>query len=351
MQYLKKAGSYILNRLTFTRLIILILLAVFLLPALFSDSGSGDPTYEYVHVKGDKTSTNRVLAVPVQGVILTEEAVIPNPLDFLQNTGITYGYSVKESLLRAAQDPTIRAVLIQINSPGGTIPGSKAISDGILAYKEQTGNPVYVHIREIGASGGYWASVVGDKVLADTGSMIGSIGVIMGPFKYYNDVIEEGSILGGVTTENGIENTMFSAGEYKDTGSPYRPLTEEERVHWQTALDNEYEIFVDHVSRYRNLEREVIINDIKALPYENERALELGLIDEIATEEETLSQLLTVSSLSEDDYQLINEHKRGDVFNEVFSVFLQTKSPKVSTSCLLCGSPLFLYDSTYTFFQ
>lgn len=351
MENVKKTGQYILSRLTFKRIIILILLFVFVVPLLFPSSGENEKQYEYTYIKGDKSSLNKILAVPVQGVILTESATVPNPLDFLQGSGVTYGYSVKDSLERAANDPTIKGILLQVNSPGGTIPGSKAISDGILAYKEKTGNPVYVHIREVGASGAYWASVVGDKVIADTGSLTGSIGVIMGPFKYYNGVVEEGSILGGVTTENGIENTIFSAGKYKDTGSPYRPLTAEERTHWQTSLDNEYAIFVDHVSKYRSIDKDTIINDIKALPYENKRALEFGLIDETGSEEDALSELLDETSISPSDYQMIYEQEKVDVINQLFSAVLPAPSPRVENPCVLCGTPLFLFDSTYKYFK
>lgn len=351
MESIKKVGIYLFKRLTFKRFVILLLLVFFLLPMLFSSSTPpGEKAYDYHFAKGDRQSLNKILAVPVQGVILTEEALLPNPLDFLQNAGVTYGYTVKDSLIRAAEDESIKGVLLQVNSPGGTIPGSKAISDGILYYKEKTGNPVYTHIREVGASGGYWAAITGDRVYSDTGSLIGSIGVIMGPFKYYNGVVEEGSILGGVTTENGIENTIFSAGEYKDTGSPYRPLTDEEKAHWQTSLDNEYEVFVQHVARFRDIPQETIKNDIKALPYENERALSLGLIDGVAPEEEVLSQLVDITGIN-DSYQVIYEMEKVDVFTDLFSAFLPAKAPQVENACILCGTPLFLYDSTYKYFQ
>ena len=113
MESIKKVGIYLFKRLTFKRFVILLLLVFFLLPMLFSSSTPpGEKAYEYHFAKGDRQSLNKILTVPVQGVILTEEALLPNPLDFLQNAGVTYGYTVKDSLIRAAEDESIKGVLL-----------------------------------------------------------------------------------------------------------------------------------------------------------------------------------------------------------------------------------------------
>lgn len=268
MNKTRSIGNYILQRMTFKRLVILIILALFAIPFLkgvFSNSNEEyiNEKYSYKFVKGDNLSENKILAVSVQGLILTESSEVPNPFDVLNSEGITYGYEVKEKLIRAVDDNSIKGILLQVNSPGGTIAGSKAVADGIKYYKEQTGNPVYAHIRDVGASGAYWAAAASDNIIVDSGSMVGSIGVIMGPFTYYENVLEEGSILGNVVTDGGISHTYFSSGQYKDIGSPYRELTDEERAHWQESLDNEYEIFVDHVSKNRKIPKETIVNTIK----------------------------------------------------------------------------------------
>lgn len=310
-------------------------------------------TYEYTVLDGDEFSSNSVLVIPVNGVILTEGAGDAGFFDFLSEGGVTYGYDVKEKLKRAAENKDVKAVLLEINSPGGTIGGSKAIADGIEYYRQATGNPVYSHITDVGASGAYWAAATTDMIVAEAGATIGSIGVILGPFSYYDDIIAEGGILGGVETEGGITYRYFSAGQFKDTGSPYRQLTPDEERHWQTAVNNEYELFVDHVSAYRNLSREQIVNDIKALPYENKRALELGLIDASASRDETIEDLAAAAGLEPEDYNVIREDLFVDFFTELFGQVrsLTPHSTAQSKACTWCNQPLMLYDSSYSLFQ
>jgi protease IV len=266
--------------------------------------------------------------------------------------GVTYGYDLKESFRRAADDESIKGILVTINSPGGTIPGSQAISDGIELYKKRTGNPVYAHIRDVGASGAYWAAVTTDRIFVDNGSVVGSIGVLMGPFVYYNNPVEEGSLLGSVTTDGGIEHTYITGGQYKDTGSPYRRMTPEERDHWQRSINYEYGVFVDHVSRYRHLQPGTIINEIKALPYDSIQAKNLKLVDEIANEDTTIEALVDKAGLG-NDYQIIYEKNKSDFFTELFTVYLKTKIPtaKTNSACTMCNTPLYLYDRTYSLLE
>jgi protease IV len=355
MSTLSRVISYLLKRLTFKRFIILIILTLLALPilkAVFLEDSENQPLseqYEYRVIRGEGVSLNKLLQISVNGVILTEATSVAGPFDFLEE-GVTYGYDVKETLRRAADDPTIKGIFLTINSPGGTIPGSKAISDGVQQYKKRTGNPVYSHIRDVGASGAYWAAVSTDRVFMDTGSIVGSIGVLMGPFTYYNNPVEEGSFLGSVTTEGGIEHTYFTGGQYKDTGSPYRRLTEEERAHWQRSINNEYGVFVTHVSRYRKIPESTIVNTIKALPYDSIEAKQLRLVDEIGSEDTALQALADKAGLG-DNYQLIYEQRKGDFFTSLFSVAVSRQKPQASTVCSLCNAPLFLYDRTYSMLQ
>ncbi|MFW5703498.1 MAG: S49 family peptidase [Patescibacteria group bacterium] len=308
-------------------------------------------TYEYTIIQGDDWSDTSILSIPVTGIILTEQTTDVGFFNFLDEGGVTYGYSVKEELKRAADNPDVRAILLEINSPGGTIGGAKAISDGIRNYQEATGNPVYAHITDLGASGGYWAAASTDLIVADFGSAVGSIGVIQGPFRYYDDVVAEGGIFGGVETAGGIEYRYFTAGEYKDTGSPYRRLTEEEEDHWQTALNNEYELFVEHVSTSRDLSPGFIRERIKALPYETTRALELGLIDAVGSKDEALQQLATAAGLEPGTYNVIQEDIFVDFFSELFgaagSLAPQPQTESGSRACSWCSKPLYLYDSSF----
>jgi protease-4 len=125
---------------------------------------------------------NTLLSIQVSGMIIGSEQDSAGGF----SADYTSGYSVKEKLLAAAEDDTISGVVLEVNSPGGTIYGARAIADGVTGYKEKTGKPVYTYVEGQAASGGYWAAAATDEIIADYGSDIGSIGVIMGPFQYYD---------------------------------------------------------------------------------------------------------------------------------------------------------------------
>lgn len=307
-----------------------------------------DDQYEYKVVDGNPDAAESILVVPVHGIILTDPTSDSGFFDFLTDEGVTYGYDVKQQLVRAAKDPSIRAVLLDINSPGGTIPGSVAVADGIRQYKELSGNPVYAHITDLGASGGYWAAAAADRITADPGSTTGSIGVIFGPLRFYDRVVSESDFFSSVQTENGISYRFFTAGQFKDSGSPYRRLTEEEERHWQTSVNNEYERFVQHVSKSRKIPRETIIGTIKALAYENARAIQLGLIDAEASRGDAIEELAKAAGLV--DYSVIRESERFNFFKDLFGMthaLAAGKGERTTGACSWCNAPLYLYDRTY----
>ncbi len=311
---------------------------------------SGGKDYTYTVVDGEEDADTSILAIPVRGIILTEQSSDVGFFNFLSEEGVVYGYEVKEQLKRAAKDDSIKGVVLEINSPGGTIPGAVAISEGVAYYREVTGNPVYAHIADMGASGGYWAAASTEYIVSDPGSAIGSIGVILGPFTQYNNVIAESNFLGGVETEGGIDYRFFTGGQYKDSGSPYRPLTPEEERHWQTSVDNEYRSFVSFVSARRNISPEFLVNTVKALAYEPQRAIELKLIDEIGSKESTYNKLAMETQL--EDYNIVSEEEDFGILSELFkgatSVFPALKAQQQAKACNWCNGPLVLYDRSYT---
>jgi len=155
------------------------------------------------------------------------------------------------------------------------------IADGVEYYRSQTHKPIYAHISGTGASGAYWAAASTDKILVDYGSDVGSIGVIMGPFQYYNTVLSEDSgLLGsGVVTQNGIESVTITAGKSKDVGNPYRKLTSDEIAALQKQVNNEYDDFVSYVSKRRGIDEATIRNQIGAMAYDQRTALAYHLSD------------------------------------------------------------------------
>lgn len=268
-----------------------VMLGLFLIPVVLIGIGAAlggggeveSPTTPRTVVAGEAGADIRLAAVPVTGLILGEDR---NGTDSLFGAiDATYGYTIKEELEALADVRSIDGIVLEIDSPGGTIFGSRAIADGVAAYREKSGGkPVIAFVGGISASGGMYAMAGADEIYADHGTLIGSIGVIFGPFERYNDVtaIDGGLLGGGVTTEGGIEVEFLTAGRSKDLGNPYRPMTPEERAVLQEGLDQAYDEFVGHVADGRDLTPAEIETKLGALLFGEQQALANGLIDGIA---------------------------------------------------------------------
>lgn len=309
-------------------------------------------------VSGNQDSQNQLLEIPVSGLILGER----QEGDFLQALGgydLTYGYEVKEQLRQASQMEQIKGVILNIQSPGGTVFGSKAIVDGIREYQETTSQPVLAYVGSVAASVGYWVASAADWIMADAGTTLGSIGVIAGPFKYYDQVLSEdgGAFLGGIVTQGGIESTYITAGQSKDLGNPYRRLTESEVAVLQTGVNNSYSYFVDDVAQGRKLESEFIRNQVRALVYDEQQAKELNLIDQVGSKQDAEAELAQLATLG-NNYQVVKDAGSSSLLGD-FGVALKnwsgfTANNSNSTQnfkvCSLVNLPLAYHGDTSLLF-
>ncbi len=261
-------------------------------------------------VFGEEDARDTFLSIPITGVILGDGS--GSAFDVFSESA-SYGYQVKEQLRKASKNNSIQGVILEISSPGGTIYGSQAIADGVALYKERTKKPVYAHISGLAASGGYWAAIAADKVYADYGSNIGSIGVISGPFTFYDQpVATDGGLLGGgIVTQKGIEETYITAGTSKDLGNPFRRLTQTEVGVLQAGVNNEYTNFVAHVAKYRAISEDDIRNKIGALIYDNKQAEEFKLIDGTLSRDDTYKALATAAKRDK-SFRVVEEKSPED---------------------------------------
>jgi len=142
--------------------------------------------------------------------------------------------------------------------------------------------------------------------VADHGTLIGSIGVIFGPFARYNDIVAlDGGILGGgETTEGGIDFEYLTAGRHKDLGSPYRDMTDEERKILEEGLDDAYDAFVTHVADGRGLTESEIKDDMGALIFGEQQARSRGLIDSIGSREAAHNRLAELAGAEAGEWRL-----------------------------------------------
>lgn len=266
------------------------------------DSGSADPVTETVW--GDPGAEFRLIAVPVTGVILGGES------DGATFGGSTYGYEVADTI-DALDEDDADGLILELNTPGGTIHGSRAIADAVERYQERTGNQVMAHVQGMSASGGVYAMAGADEIVADHGSQVGSIGVIMGPFQRFRDVTAiPGSLLDpGVETRGGITEEYLSRGRGKDLGNPFRDMTEEERAVLGQGLDREYAEFVAWVAEARGIPEQTIVDELGAFVFDGQTAVERGLVDRVLGRDEAYRFAAELNDVDPDDTRV--ERVRG----------------------------------------
>lgn len=174
-----------------------------------------------------------------------------------------------DQIRRAREDVNIKAVLLRINSPGGSAAASQEIGDEIERLK-QAGKKVIVSMGDVAASGGYWIAAKADKIIANPATMTGSIGVIM-----------ETANLQKLYDKIGIRQETIKSGPYKDIGSSSRPMTVEERAILQGMVNDIYEQFVDVVAKGRKLNRDKVKKLADGRIFTGRQAKELGLVDKL----------------------------------------------------------------------
>lgn len=313
-----------------------IIMLVFLIAGLAGIAAAGAATeaelaghtVEY----GPKDATKSFLAIPITGVIMGDSATA-DPLAELFASGVTYGYDIKKLLRETADKNDVAGVILMIDSPGGTIFGSQAIADGVAYYRQHTDKPVYAYVGGMAASGAYWAAVSADHIVADHGTVTGSIGVIFGPFKYYDKVMSEdaGAFVGGVVTQGGIETTYITAGKSKDVGNPYRKLTEFELTRLQESVNDSYAQFVEQVSSHRGIAKETITEDLGALIYGEQQAVKYKLIDAVGSKEEAFAALAQKAGVKEGEYKVVRANAAKDFWSEVFGAIITGKTPRAAS--------------------
>jgi protease-4 len=179
----------------------------------------------------------------------------------------------QEQLKKAQDDPSVKAVILRINSPGGTVTASEIIHGEILRFKAKTHKPVVTMMMDVTASGGYYAACATDRLFAYPSTVTGSIGVIMQLF----------SLQGSLEAIH-MKTYAITSGPFKDAGSPLRDLSAEEREYFNKIVLQFYDQFLAAVAKGRpNLSAEQIKALANGKIYTGQEALANGLIDEVGT--------------------------------------------------------------------
>ena len=271
----------------------------------------------------------KVLLIEISGVISSQEGdgFMPTP---------SLIASIKERLTRASQDDNVKAVVLRINTPGGTVTASDIIHHEIKTFKASRKIPVVASIMDVGASGGYYIAAAADTVMAHPSSVTGSIGVIMLTVNAR-----------GLLEKVGLEATAVTSGPRKDMGSPFRTMTMEERAIFQGLIDSFYQRFLSIVQEGRpHLQMDQIKKLADGRIYTGEQAKESGLVDEIGYLEDAVGLAKKKAGLTE--ARVVTYRRPGEYSNNVYSK-LMAPSPLASLgnldlmSFVRGGTPQFMY--------
>lgn len=186
----------------------------------------------------------------------------------IEGTMIT-GTPAVEDIRQFAKDDGIRAIVLRIESPGGVVAAAQEIYDELIKVRNR-GKPIVASMGGIAASGGYYVACGADSIMANPGTLTGSIGVIM---RLPN--AEE------LLKKIGLRYEVIKTGKYKDTGSLSRPMTPDERALLQEMLDDVHDQFVTVVSVERNIDKDEVMAFADGRVMSGRQALEMGLVDRL----------------------------------------------------------------------
>lgn len=189
-----------------------------------------------------------------------------------------------EDIQKAKEDKNIKGILFVVNSPGGAVSPSVELAYAIKELKEV--KPVVVYASGVIASGSYYASIWANKIIANPGSMVGSIGVIM-----------QGVNVEELMQKIGVSTQTVKAGKYKESGTPTRKWFDYEEKQLQGVIDDTYNMFITDVASARNLDvkNHNLFADAKI--FTSKQAKEVGLVDEVATLSYAQNSLISLSKV------------------------------------------------------
>lgn len=216
-----------------------------------------------------------------------------------------------EEIEKAKNSPNIKGVLFEVNSPGGSVPPSVELAYAIKELKEV--KPVVVYASGVIASGSYYASIWANKIIANPGSMVGSIGVIM-----------QGINAKELMDKIGVSTQTVKAGKYKEAGTVNRQWFDYEKEQLQSIIDDTYNMFISDVSSARKLKKEdhKIYADAKV--FTARQAKNVGLIDEVATISKAKSTLITLAKVNKPIW------KKQDKFEKFMDKFVNEAVSKIT---------------------
>ncbi len=232
----------------------------------------------------------KVAVVELEGVIVSSEDVV-------------------RQLKKFGDDNSVKAILLHVDSPGGGVAASQEMYEEVKKVRGR--KPVVVSMGSVAASGGYYVSCGASRVVANRGTLTGSIGVIS-EFLRFDPLLDK----------VGVNVNTIKSGKLKDAGSPYRKMTDEDRKYFQDLMDDVHHQFISVVEHERKLGHDAVVGLADGRAFTGEQALSLGLVDTIGTFEDAVSIAASLAGIKGKP-AIVRERKHKPTFYDV--LFGQSK--------------------------
>ncbi len=249
------------------------------------------------------SGSSKVLMLDLVGVISAsqEHGFYPIPSQVAR---------LKEALIKATADSDVKALVLRINTPGGTVTASDVLYHELRLFKQKKKIPLIASIMDVGASGGYYVAMGTDKIVAHPSSVTGSLGVIMLTVN-----------ANGLLEKIGVQASAITSGPKKDMGSPFRTMTEEERAIFQSVINGLYERFLTVIKEGRqNLTADEIRKLADGRIYSGEQAKAVGLVDSIGYLDDAIDLAKREAGLT--DARIVVYQEPGEFRQNIYSRFL-----------------------------
>jgi protease IV len=247
----------------------------------------------------------KVLIIPIRGFLSDA------PKKGLLEDRVSVVQEVVSQLRLAEKDKEVKAVLLEINSPGGTITASDILYHEIMNFKERTNARIVAVLMDVAASGGYYIALPADRIVAHPTTITGSVGVIFVTPK-----------VTGLMDKLGLAVEVNKSGREKDIGSSFRPSTPEEQRIFQDLTDKMGGRFLDLVAKHRRMDPKAMTSISTARIYLAEEAMQLKLIDSIGYLDDAISEAKGLASLSKEAKVVIyrrNKYPNDNPYNTSLS--------------------------------
>jgi protease-4 len=245
----------------------------------------------------DFSTEDRVALIRIEGVILDSQQTITE-------------------LKRFADNPLVKAIVLRIDSPGGGVVPSQEIYDAVQRIRNKNNKAVIASMGTVAASGGYYIASATDRIVANPGSLTGSIGVIM-----------ETANVEGLLKKIGVEGIVVKSGKFKDVGSPLRKMTDEEQALLQSVMDDVHMQFIDAVAEGRALE----VSAVQALAdgriFTGRQAKEAKLVDELGNLDDAIQLAADLAGI-EGEPKVVEPRRRFSI-RELLESRLSVLFPKL----------------------